>query len=584
VSHAVVFDGVSFTYPGAPDPALSEVSFGLEEGSFVLVTGPTGAGKSTLIRAMNGLVPHFSGGSLTGSVTVAGRRTLDLPPRKLADIVGFVPQDPGAAFVVDRVEDELAYGMENLGVPAATMRRRAEEVMDLLAIESLRNRSVRALSGGERQRVAIAAALTTAPRLLLLDEPTSQLDPQGAEDVLAALQRLVHDLGLTVVVAEHRLERVAGFVDLALGCSPGGKVVLGSPAETLGRVGTGPPVTRLGRMLGWSPAPLTVREARRMVAGTNLGAPVAGDSRGDASDAPGEGPAAQVEGHLSSPASRRSHRQSPPQPPTPPGPRLRPAAAPAVPEGSPSQARVPLVRAQSLVAAHGDREVLSGLDVGLCPGEIVALVGRNGSGKTTLLRCLSGLHPPARGTVETAAGGRPAPGLDVALCPQDPDMMLFCETVREEIEATLAAKGLRGGAGALAGPLGLRDLLESHPRDLSAGERLLVAAAAVVASGAPVLLLDEPTRGLDVESKGRLGAFLRSLAATGHGVMFASHDVELVAEVATRVLMLAGGELLADGHPAEVMADSPVFSPQMARVFGAPWMTPEQVAMAVRGR
>ncbi len=160
-------------------------------------------------------------------------------------------------------------------------------------------------------------------------------------------------------------------------------------------------------------------------------------------------------------------------------------------------------------------------------------------------------------------------------------MMLFCETVREEIEATLSAKGRRGGAHGLAEPLGLADLLEAHPRDLSAGERLLVAAAAVVASGAPVLLLDEPTRGLDVKSKKRLAAFFRSLAATGNGVMFASHDVELVAEVATRVMMLAGGELLADGAPAEVMADSPVFSPQMARVFGAPWMTPEQVASAV---
>jgi len=563
VSRAVVFDGVSFTYPGAPGPALSEVSFGLEEGSFVLVTGPTGAGKSTLIRAMNGLVPHFSGGCFTGSVTVAGRRTLDLPPRKLADIVGFVPQDPGAAFVVDRVEDELAYGMENLGVPAATMRRRAEEVMDLLAIESLRDRSVRALSGGERQRVAIAAALTVAPRLLLLDEPTSQLDPQGAEDVLAALQRLVHDLGLTVVMAEHRLERVAGFVDLALGCSPGGEVVLGAPAETLGRVGTGPPVTRLGRMLGWRPAPLTVREARRMAVGTTLAAPVAGGLDRLASDGSKKGPSVQVEGHLTPFAPHRSRRRG----------------LPASPDRSYDQG--PLVRARGLVAAYGDRNVLTGLDVGLGRGEIVALVGRNGSGKTTLLRCLSGLHPPAGGTVETAGGARPAPGLDVALCPQDPDMMLFCETVREEIEATLSAKGLRGGAGALAEPLGLGDLLEAHPRDLSAGERLLVAAAAVVASGAPVLLLDEPTRGLDVESKTRLTAFLRSLAVS-HGVMFASHDVELVAEVATRVLMLAGGELLADGDPAEVMADSPVFSPQMARVFGAPWMTPGQVASAVQ--
>lgn len=548
MSRAVVFDDVSFTYPGAPAPALAEVSFALEEGSFVLVTGPTGAGKSTVIRAMNGLVPHFSGGCFNGSVTVAGRRTLDLPPRKLADIVGFVPQDPGAAFVVDRVEDELAYGMENLGIPAPKMRRRAEEVLDLLAIEGLRDRSVRTLSGGERQRVAIAAALTVGPRVLLLDEPTSQLDPQGAEDVLAALQRLVHDLGLTVVMAEHRLERVAGFVDLALGCLPGGGVALGSPAEILDWVDTGPPVTRLGRLLGWRPPPLTVREARRLAGGTTLA------SAAESGPAPAPMGAGRRTATLVPTAGLDGRR--------PDGERL-------------------LVHAQRITAAHGDRQVLIDIDVGLAPGEIVALVGRNGSGKTTLLRCLTGLHRPARGTVAAVGGAPPSPGVSVALCPQDPDMLLFCETVREEIEATLRAKGLRGGADDLAQPLGLGDLLDAHPRDLSAGERLLVAAAAVVASGAPVLLLDEPTRGLDVESKARLAAFLGSLTATGHGVMFASHDVELVAEVATRVVMLAGGRLLADGAPAEVMADSPVFSPQMARVFGAPWMTPEQVAAAV---
>ena len=174
-----------------------------------------------MLRAANGLVPQFTGGTFAGRVSVEGRDTLAHPPRRLADVVAFVPQDPGASFVLDRVEDELAYGMENLGVDPAHMRRRVEETLDLLDVAGLRDRSVRTLSGGERQRVAIAAALAAGPRILVLDEPTSQLDPQGAEDVMAALQRLVHDHGMTVLLAEHRLERVAGWVDVAIGFDRG---------------------------------------------------------------------------------------------------------------------------------------------------------------------------------------------------------------------------------------------------------------------------------------------------------------------------------------------------------------------------
>ena len=233
MKNAIAFEEVEFWYPEASAPALARSSFSVGEGAFVLVAGATGSGKSKLLRAMNGLVPHFSGGRFSGSVEVAGRNTLDHAPRDLADVVAFVPQDPGSAFVLDHVEDELAYAMENLEVAPERMRRRVEETLDLLDIEGLRSRSVRTLSGGERQRVAIAAALTPGPRVLVLDEPTSQLDPQGAEDVLAALQRLVDDIGMTVVIAEHRLERVAGFVDTAVGCRVGRPAVVGDVGRVL---------------------------------------------------------------------------------------------------------------------------------------------------------------------------------------------------------------------------------------------------------------------------------------------------------------------------------------------------------------
>ncbi|MDP9241349.1 MAG: energy-coupling factor ABC transporter ATP-binding protein, partial [Actinomycetota bacterium] len=207
------FDRVTFTYPGAGGPTLRDVTLHVPEGELCVVVGRTGTGKSTLLRAVNGLVPHFTGGLLAGQVTVAGRDTRTHPPRELADVVGLVGQDPAAGFVTDVVEEELAYSMESLGVPPAVMRRRVEDTLDLLGLVDLRDRPLGTLSGGQQQRVAIGSALTAHPSVLVLDEPTSALDPPAAEEVLAALQRLVHDLGMTVFLAEHRLERVVQYAD-----------------------------------------------------------------------------------------------------------------------------------------------------------------------------------------------------------------------------------------------------------------------------------------------------------------------------------------------------------------------------------
>jgi energy-coupling factor transport system ATP-binding protein len=525
MTDAVTFERVTFAYPGAGDAVLSDVSFEVPEGSFVLVAGATGAGKSTLLRAMNGLVPHFSGGRFRGVVRVGGTDTRAVAPRELSHEVAFVPQDPGASFVVDRVEDELAYAMENLAFDRNRMRRRIEETLDLLDLAHLRDRSVRTISGGERQRVAIAAALTPGPRLLLLDEPTSQLDPQGAENVLAALQRLVHDLGMTVLIAEHRLERVAGFVDLALGIAAG-NVTTGSPQDVLERVGLGPPVARLGRLLEWKPLPLTVRDARR-----------------HAADSPPD---------LSPPTKRhRSFRGG------------------------------ELMAARLLRAGYGPKVVLHGIDLEIARGESVVLVGRNGAGKTTLLRCMAGLHPPLSGRVlfETEP---PRPGTDVALCPQRPESVLFRETVQEEITTTLEWKQRTGDPAELIAYFGLpAAILQVHPRDLSAGQRQLIAIAAVAATGARVLELDEPSRGLDAESKRHLVSFLERYVSDDRAVIVATHDVELAALIAHRVVMLAGGEIVAQGSPEGVLGDSPVFAPQTARVFGPRWLTPDQVAEAV---
>ncbi len=517
---AIRAESVTFTYPDAPGPALDAVELSLPDGAFALALGPTGAGKSTFLRCTNGLVPHFTGGTFTGHVHVAGRDTLSEAPRRLADVVAFVPQDPASSFVLDKVEDELAYGMENLGVDPTRMRRRVEEMLDLLDLTSMRDRSVRTLSGGERQRVAIGAAMAAGPRILVLDEPTSQLDPQGAEHVMAALQRLVHDHGMTVLLAEHRLERVAGWVDVALGFDRG-RVSVGAPAEVIHALAVGPPVARLGRLVGWSPVPLTVRDAR---------------ARG------------------------------------------RILAAPAIGNGHTTGEVVAEMR--GVDATYGAATALRGIDLAVRQGEVVALMGRNGAGKSTLLRTLAGVHDPAAGEVRVL-GRPPRPGVDVGLCPQEPESVLYTDSVEHEVRATLAARGLPDAAAPWLERLGIVELAPRHPRDLSAGQRLLVATAAIAATDAPMLLLDEPTRGLDPESKERLVRFLRSRAADGRASIVATHDVELAASVATRIVMLAGGEVIADGDPSTVLGDSHVFAPQMTRVFGPGWLTPEQVAEAM---
>lgn len=512
---------VSYWYPETDLPALSEVDLAVDAGEMLLVAGESGGGKSTLLRAMNGLVPHFHGGRFTGRARVDGADTLDGHPRDLADRVGFVGQDPEDHAVVDRVEDDIAFTLENLGVEAPAMRKRVEEVLDALGIASLRSRRLDTLSGGERQRAAIAGALVAMPSHLVLDEVTSQLDPQSAEEVIGAILRLRDELGIAVILAEHRLERVLQYGDrLALMTS--GKIEAGDPASVLGSHDLGPPTVRLGRALGWDPLPLTLREARRRVQGLDVAPP----------------------------------------------PRPVPAA--------PGDA---LVRIGGLAVSLGGAAVLRGIDLEVASGEAIALMGRNGSGKTTLLRAIAGLLRSRRGRVEVA--GR------VALVPQNPGNMLFRATVADEIRATLRGRGAPAheeAAAAEAERFSVGRLLHRYPRELSGGERTKVAIAAAAAGGPSLILLDEPTRGMDEPGKRHLCALIEAWKTEGRAVVLATHDVELAARIATRVVLLAEGEVVLDGPPRQALAASLTFSTQMNKVFGDPLILTVDDALCALGR
>ena len=548
----VVLDHVSVTYAGCTGPALRDACVVVEEGELTVVVGRTGAGKSTLLGAVNGTVPHFTGGHLSGRVTVAGLDTRTHRPRDLAGIVGVVSQDPLAGFVTDTVEEELAYTLEQLGVEPSAMRRRVEEVLDVLGIADLRDAPLHDLSGGQQQRVAIGSVLTANPRVLVLDEPTSALDPTGAEEVLATLSRLVHDLGLTVLVSEHRLERIVGLADRVVVVADDATVTHGAPAELMAHSVLAPPVVHLGRWAGWQPLPLTVRDARRAAA----------DLRSDLA--------------TSHPAT--SHRAT--------------ARSPGPTHDGDHSSEAPLLTATGVRVRHGDLVAVDGVDLSLAPGQVVALMGRNGSGKSSLVWALHGSGPRAGGDV-TVRGGAVRGGAvrggavaadaatvdparesprsrrrHVGLVPQSAADLLYLPTV--DAECAQADTETAAGSGTARGHL---DRLapgidgSTHPRDLSEGQRLALVVAIQLTAAPATLLLDEPTRGLDYPAKAALTVLLADLAAAGGAVLVATHDVEFAAGVADRVVVLAGGRVVADGPATDVLCDSPAFAPQVAKVL-----------------
>jgi energy-coupling factor transport system ATP-binding protein len=517
----IKISSLSYTYPNSQQAVLHDVSLEIKPGAFVLVVGESGSGKSTLLRCLNGLVPHFSGGVISGSLRVNGLDPVREGPSRMALEVGMVFQDPESQFVLDRVEDEIAFALENAALPRAEMHARVDESLQQMEIESLRHRTINSLSGGEQQRVAIAAALVLRPRILVLDEPTSQLDPEAADDVMDALARLNRERGLTILLAEHRVELVLTWVDQMI-LVEAGQVTEGTPQEILARTDLVPPVVALGKALGLSPLPLSVEQASIAV------------GNGWRHDTPAATQQPNCQDH--------------------------------------GAARLAVA---DLRTTYGECEVLRGVDVVVQPGEVVALMDRNGAGKSTLLKSVVGLVKTSGGDIRV--NGDSVLGhdtwdicRDVAYLPQNPNALLFADTVVSELETTLSNHGLMGkkDVSVLIKQLGLERYREAYPRDLIVGERERVAVVAVTVTEPKLLLLDEPTRGLDYGSKRALADLLRHWKAKGAGVVLVTHDVEFVAECADRVVMLAEGKVIADGAPGQVLGGSPVFAPHQP---GVPW-------------
>jgi energy-coupling factor transport system ATP-binding protein len=544
VADALRLERVRYTYPGAGRPALDDVSLEIADGEMVVLAGVSGCGKSTLLRTACGLVPHFHGGTFAGRAFVCGRDTRNEGPGQLADAVALVLQDPEAQVVMNGVRAEIELPLESRGVRGAALARAVEETALALGVADLLDRPVRTLSGGELQRVALASALAVRPGVLLLDEPTSQLDPVAAEELLAQLRRLNEDHGTTVVLAEQRLERCLGAADRVVVLERGRVACDAAPAgfvewAAAEQPALMPPAARMAALAGLAPLPVTVKQARAGLrrAGVSLSAQAA-------------------------PAAAPPRR-----------PRLRRRAARAARAEHALSLRNVWVEWDD--GAQGRVTALRGLDLELAPGETVALLGRNGAGKSTLLRVAAGVLAPGRGAARASG--------DVALLVQTPSDYLLHERVADELPASHAERTLS--------ELRLEAVSGADPRDLSGGERQRLALGVVLAGrgiggGVPpaVVALDEPTRGMDPELKAWLAARMHALANAGAAVVVATHDIEFAARAAGRCVLLGGGRVVADGCTADVLAGGRYFTTEVARALGpgARAVLPEAGASVVR--
>jgi len=529
----------TFYYSGAEKPALKNINLEIDDGEFVLITGPSAGGKSSLCRCINGLIPHFYGGKVAGRVEVQGLNTLEHSPKELATKVGMIFQDPENQLVTQDVEREIAFGLENLAFPRELIAKRIEESLDILGISALRHRAIHELSGGEKQKIAIASVLALHPEILMLDEPTSELDPKSAEEVLSVVQRLNDELGITVILIEHRLDRVIQHTDRLIALDGGRIVVDGSTRNVLhnnyqeiSEAGIGvPPVIKLAHQLEikgipHNETPLTVKEGRMMLKEVFQ----------------------KISGEL--------------------------------PQQEKKSINKPVIEVEKLWHVYPDGPAaLKNVSLVIGEGEFVAIMGRNASGKTTLVKHFNGLLKPTKGLVvvdgiDTRKTTIAELARQVGFVFQNPNDHLFADTVEEEISFTLKNLGLEDGKiksqiNEVLERFKLDEHRRQYPRALSGGEKQRVALASVLAIQPKILILDEPTRGMEYRLKAELMNFLHEYAGQGNTVILVTHDVETVAEYADRVILLGEGRVVVDGNKRNVLSRALLFSPQINRLVQA---------------
>ncbi|MGS0765325.1 ABC transporter ATP-binding protein [Syntrophomonas curvata] len=516
----------SYYYPRTPQPALRQVSLEILEGEFVLLMGRSGSGKSTLAKVLCGLVPDFYGGDMDGEILYQGIPLAQWPKSRLAEEIGIVFQDPDKQLLYKNVERDIAFGLENLGFDNALMQRRVAEMMDFLDLNGLRRRDSRLISGGERQKIALAGVLAMNPKVLILDEPTSQLDPVAASEFLALIRDLNQEWGITIILIEQRLDKAFVMADRVMVMEAGEVVFQGGGREQLrwARNEDYPLLPGIPAMfaagLKNEEAPLTIKEGRKMLKA--IGADI-----------------------VALPEKKR-------------------CSEPDLNLGE------PLLEINRLSFSYAnDVPAIRELSLQVWPGECIALIGSNGAGKSTLLQIIAGLLSGYRGHIRVGAvsGKKLKPENlqhQLAYLPQNLEDFFLADTVIQDI---LLAGKQEATSEFWLKVMNLQQYREHDPRKLSTGEKQRAALAAILAADPALILLDEPTTGVDREHKRELGALLSNLCRQQKTIFLVTHDIDFASECAGRIVFMHDGRILAEGPADEQIPGNIFYASQAARLF-----------------
>lgn len=493
---------LTYYYPREQEPALKDIDLSIDEGEFILMLGESGSGKSTLARVFNGIVPEFYGGKIKGSV----ENKVD---------IGMVFQDPEKQLVMDTVEREIAFGLENIGTKHDSMHKKVMEALSFLNIGEIKNKKTYELSGGQKQKVAIGATIAMGYEFLVLDEPTSQLDPVAAEEILHILKRLNDELGYTIVLIEQRIDRCFHLADRIVFVENGEIIFDGEPRTFVvwnykKDINFTPSISNYFAQTGENQIPLTVKEGRKNLKRSSVSKEIA------------------------------KYKVK-------------------ITEEYDTQK---IITAKSVHFTYDNgKQALKGLELEVFQNEIIGIMGENGGGKSTLLKNISGLLKPSKGTLRVSG--------KVGYLSQNPNDYLFNDTVYEELKYTLDQNKIKDLSiiDRILKDLDIYKYKDKNPRDLSGGERQRVALASILVIEPDILILDEPTRGLDRELKNKLGEIILQIKNKGKTIIIVTHDVEFVGKYCERVCFIFDGRAVQIGSKYEVLTDGIYYATQMNKLF-----------------